>query len=42
MADTIVYVPAKTGPAYWVMGDLFTYLVTGEQSGGIYFTTEVI
>lgn len=41
MPDTIVYVPAKTGQAFWVMGDLFTYLVVGEQSGGNYFTVEV-
>ena len=42
MSNKFVYVPAKTGQAYWVMGDLFTYLVTGEESGGSYFTLEVI
>jgi quercetin dioxygenase-like cupin family protein len=26
------------GEAYWVMGTLFTYLVTGVESGGSYFT----
>ena len=31
-------VPADTGEAYWVMGTLFTYLVTGAESGGSYFT----
>ena len=36
-----MFVPAKTGQAYWVMGDLFTYLVTGIESGGRYFTLEV-
>ena len=41
MSNKIVYVPAKTGRAYWVMGDLFTYLVTGEESGESYFTLEV-
>ena len=41
MSNKIVYVPARTGQAYWVMGDLFTYLVTGEESGGSYFTLEV-
>jgi len=41
MTNKIVYVPARTGQAYWVMGDLFTYLVTGEESGGSYFTLEV-
>ena len=32
------FVPADTGEAYWVMGTLFTYLVTGAESGGSYFT----
>ena len=41
MSNKIVYVPASTGQAYWVMSDLFTYLVTGEESGGSYFTLEV-
>jgi quercetin dioxygenase-like cupin family protein len=41
MSNKIVYVPARTGQAYWVMGDLFTYLVTGKESGGSYFTLEV-
>jgi quercetin dioxygenase-like cupin family protein len=40
MSNKIMYVPARTGQAYWVMGDLFTYLVTGEESGGSYFTLE--
>lgn len=42
MSNKIVYVPAKTGEAYYVMSDLFTYLVTGAESGGTYFTLEVI
>jgi quercetin dioxygenase-like cupin family protein len=42
MSNEIMYVPANTGPAYWVMGDLFTYLVTGEDSGGSYFSLEVV
>ena len=33
-----MFVPADTGEAYWVMGTLFTYLVTGAESGGSYFT----
>ncbi len=41
MSNEIVYRPAGTGQAYWVMGDLFTYLVTGAESGGSYFTLEV-
>lgn len=38
MSNEFVYSRANTGEAYWVMGDLFTYLVTGEKSGGSYFT----
>ena len=41
MSNQIVYRPAGTGQAYWVMGDLFTYLVTGAESEGNYFTLEV-
>ncbi len=32
------FVPADTGEAYWVMGTLFTYLITTAESGGSYFT----
>lgn len=38
MPSKFLYLPTSTGEAYWVMGDMFTYLVTGEQSGGSYFT----
>ena len=34
----VMFVPADTGEAYWVMGGLFTYLVTGAESAGSYFT----
>src|SRR5262245_6096675 len=34
------HVPAGTGPAYWGPGDRYTFLVTGEQSGGAYFIME--
>src|SRR5215203_5727108 len=37
-ASKPTFVPADTGEAYWVMGTLFTYLVTGAESGGSYFT----
>ena len=40
-SNKFVFVPARTGQAYWVMGDLFTYLVTGKESGGSSFTAEV-
>ena len=37
-ANKFMFVPADTGEAYWVMGTLFTYLVTAAESGGSYFT----
>ena len=37
-ANTVQFVSADTGEAHWVMGGLFTYLVTGTESGGSYFT----
>ena len=37
-ANKFVFVPADTGEAYWVMGTLFTYLITAPDSGGSYFT----
>ena len=37
-SNKVVFVPANSGEAYWVMGALFTYLVTGAESGGSYFT----
>jgi quercetin dioxygenase-like cupin family protein len=39
--NRVAYVPADTGQAYWVMGHLFTFLVTGAESGGSYFTVIV-
>lgn len=38
MSNEFVHLRANTGEAYWVMGDLFTYLITGAESGGSYFT----
>src|SRR5512145_1359105 len=34
--------PVATGPAYWGPGDHYTFLVTGEQSGGAYFVMEAL
>ena len=31
---------AGTGPSYWGPGDRYTFLVTGEESGGAYFAME--
>ena len=41
MSNQIVHLPAKSGKSYWVMGDLFTFLVTGAESGGTSFTEQV-
>jgi quercetin dioxygenase-like cupin family protein len=38
MSNEFLHIRANAGGAYWVMGDLFTYLVTGAESGGSYFT----
>ena len=34
--------PARTGPAFWGPGDHYTFLVTGEESGGAYFAMEAL
>lgn len=36
--NAVTFVPANTGEAHWVMGCRFSYLVTGAESGGSYFT----
>lgn len=33
---------AGTGRTYWGPGDLYTFLVTGEESGGAYFAMEAL
>src|SRR5436190_21270809 len=33
---------AGTGRAYWGPGDHYTFLVTGEESGGAYFAMEAL
>ena len=45
MATTItppLHRPAGTGPMYWGPGDLYKFLVTGEESGGAYFAMEAL
>jgi quercetin dioxygenase-like cupin family protein len=37
-SNKVMFVSANSGEAYWIMGTLFTYLVTGAESGGSYFT----
>ena len=38
----LFHLPADTGRAYWGPGDRYTFLVTGEQSGGVYFVMEAL
>jgi quercetin dioxygenase-like cupin family protein len=41
-AARLVHRPVETGPAYWGPGDHYTFLVTGEESGGAYFAMEAL
>lgn len=41
-AGRLVSRAAETGPAYWGPGDHYTFLVTGEESGGAYFAMEAL
>jgi quercetin dioxygenase-like cupin family protein len=34
--------PVHTGPAFWGPGDHYTFLVTGQESGGAYFAMEAL
>ena len=34
--------PSRTGRSYWGPGDVYTFLVTGEESEGAYFAMEAI
>jgi mannose-6-phosphate isomerase-like protein (cupin superfamily) len=36
------HVTAGTGPAFWGPGEKYTFLVTGEQTGGAYFVMEAL
>src|SRR3954453_14690240 len=38
----IVIRTAETGPAFWGPGDRYTFLVTGEETGGAYFAMEAL
>jgi hypothetical protein len=40
IAGRLLHRAAATGPAYWGPGDHYTFLVTGEESGGAYFVME--
>jgi quercetin dioxygenase-like cupin family protein len=38
----LIHRPSATGRAFWGPGDLYTFLVTGEESGGAYFAMEAL
>ena len=41
-AGRLLHRPVATGPAFWGPGDHYTFLVTGEESGGAYFALEAL
>jgi quercetin dioxygenase-like cupin family protein len=40
-ANQAKHVPAGTGTAYWGPGELMTFLITGEETGGAFFMAEL-
>jgi quercetin dioxygenase-like cupin family protein len=38
----VLHRPSATGRAFWGPGDHYTFLVTGEESGGAYFAMEAL
>ena len=41
-AGELLYRPAGTGSTFWGPGDLYRFLVTGEETGGAYFAMEAV
>jgi quercetin dioxygenase-like cupin family protein len=41
-APRMLHRRAGTGTSYWGPGDLYTFLVTGEETGGAYFVMEAL
>jgi quercetin dioxygenase-like cupin family protein len=41
-AGQLLHRPSGTGLAFWGPGDHYTFLVTGEESGGAYFAMEAL
>jgi quercetin dioxygenase-like cupin family protein len=35
------HVRGRTGPAYWGPGELMTFLITGEETGGAFFMADL-
>jgi quercetin dioxygenase-like cupin family protein len=42
LTGELLHRPSGSGPAFWGPGDLYTFLVTGEESGGSYFAMEAL
>ena len=40
-SNQAMHVPAGTGTAYWGPGELMTFLITSEESGGALFMSEI-
>ena len=38
----LVHRPSDAGEAYWGPGDLYRFLITGEETGGAYFAMEAV
>jgi quercetin dioxygenase-like cupin family protein len=41
-AGEVLHRPAASGAMYWGPGDLYTFLVTGAETGGAYFAMEAL
>ena len=39
--NQVRHVPAGTGAAYWGPGELMTFLITGEETGGAFFMADL-
>ncbi len=39
--DMVKHVPAGTGPTYWGPGERMTFLMTGKETGGAFFLSEI-
>ena len=39
--NQVKHVPAGAGAAYWGPGELMTFLITGEETGGAFFMAEI-
>src|SRR4029079_17883974 len=42
LSGDLLHRPADGGAMYWGPGDLYRFLVTGEETGGAYFAMEAV